>query len=200
MQISNSLKCLALAAAIQLVGVSGAWAQNSPAERTNAAADISGVDTISLMDEDIKSLSNKEKLSRGADKIEQMRATLAQTNQLLETVRNKDGDIIKVNCVNEKLASMKGFVKVGEQSYTSLNAAVSAGDDGAANHHYTLISVAREKVRTLAGEAGLCTGEEMRFSGSAQVDVTTPDTGNGEFDVPEDVILVTDLPELTPYQ
>lgn len=181
-----------------LLGLSGA----AGAQETRAGSvdvDLSSIDDGSLVDEDIDALSGPEKLKRGAAKIEQMRSVLGQTEQLLSSVRNKDGDIIKINCINEKLASMKGFVKVGEQSYISLNTAASSNDAGAAKHHYTLISVAREKVRTLAGEAGLCTGEEMRFAGSAVIDVTTPDTGDGDFELPDEAIFITDLPELTPY-
>lgn len=194
MRFSNIVKYLALILALQFVGVTVAWVVD-----TDASVEIDAGD-MSLVDEDIDAMSNSEKLSRGADKIKQMRGTLAQTNQLLENVRSQDEDIIRVNCVNEKVASMKGFVKVAEQSYTSLNSAVSANDDSAAKHHYTLISVGGEKVRSLASEAALCTGEEMRFAGTTQIDVDTPDTDDGSFAEPDDVLLVTDLPELTPYQ
>src|SRR5690554_150994 len=194
MQFSNIMKYLVLILALQLVGVASAWAVDTEATPTIEAGDVS------LVDEDIDAMPNSEKLTCGADKINQMRATLDQTNQLLENVRSQDEDIIRVNCVNEKVASMKGFVKVAEQSYTSLNAAVSANDNSAAKHHYTLISVGSEKVRTLASEAALCTGEEMRFTGNTQIDVNTPDTTDGSFAEPDDVLLVTDLPELTPYQ
>lgn len=197
MRFSISVKCLVLVVALQFGGATSAWAVDADSPES-AEADSLG--DMSLVDEDIEAIPNTEKLSRGAAKIEQMRGTLAQTNQLLERVRSQDEDIVRVNCVNEKVASMKGFVKVAEQSYTSLNAAVSAKDDGAATHHYTLISVGSEKVRTLASEAALCTGEEMRFSGDTEIDVNTPDTGEEGFEEPSDVLLVTDLPELTPFQ
>src|SRR5690554_7162341 len=115
MQFSNIMKYLVLILALQLVGVASAWAVDTEATPTIEAGDVS------LVDEDIDAMPNSEKLTRGADKINQMRATLDQTNQLLENVRSQDEDIIRVNCVNEKVASMKGFVKVAEQSYTSLN-------------------------------------------------------------------------------
>ncbi|AWV89787.1 hypothetical protein [Bradymonas sediminis] len=188
------IKYTSLVLALQFVGATAVWAQDTAASEGIAAGDVS------LVDENIDAMSNAEKLSRGADKIKQMRGTLAQTNKMLENVRSQDEDIIRVNCVNEKVASMKGFVKVAEQSYTSLNGAVSAKDDGAAKHHYTLISVGGEKVRTLASEAALCTGEEMRFTGTTEINVETPDTVDDFFDEPADVFLVTDLPELTPYQ
>lgn len=197
MQVVKQVKILGLLLLAALAVPATAGAQDAAGARGNV--DLSALDDGSLVDEDIEALSSEEKLKRGASKIEQMRATLGQTEQLLSSVRSKDGDIIKVNCINEKLASMKGFVKVAEQSYISLNDAAAGGDVGATKHHYTLISVAREKVRTLAGEAGLCTGEEVRFAGSAVIDVTTPDTGDGDFQMPDEAIFITDLPELTPY-
>lgn len=200
MRVSTILRVLALAALLLAFGMTPAFAQDeaegSPAE---ASVDLSALDDGSLVDEDIESLSGEEKLERGAAKIEDMRGGLDQTEDLLQTVRSRDSDIIKINCINEKLAAIKGFVKVSEQSYVSLDAAAKEADGGAENHHYTLISVAREKVSTLVAEAGLCTGEEMRFTGNAQIDVSTPETGDGEFEEPEATILVTDLPELTPY-
>jgi hypothetical protein len=193
MKLRRALKCLLMALAIQLLTAGVVSAQTD-------GSDLANEENLSLIDEDISSLTNEQKLERAAQKIEGMRTTLGGVSELLQTVRDNERDILKINCINEKHAAIKGFVKVSEQSYVNLQTAVNEGDGGASDHHYTLISVADQKVQGLAEEASLCTGDEQRFAGQGEVDVRQPENGSEDVDMPEDDILVEDLPELTPYQ
>jgi hypothetical protein len=197
MKLRHALKWLLMALAVQLAVAGTVSAETTDADDGSA---LTSEENLSLIDEDISALTNKQKLDRAAKKINQMRTTLGGISEMLQTVRDNERDILKINCINEKHAAIKGFVKVSEQSYGNLQTAANNADGGAADHHYTLVSVAHQKVQGLAEEARLCTGEERRFAGQSEIDVRQPTNGAEEVDVPEDDILVEDLPELTPYQ
>lgn len=201
MKFHRALKWIALALLLQFAASGLAFAEDTDTQaKETKATGLTSEENLSLIDEDIKSLSGKEKLRRAAKKIDTMRKTAESTAELLASVRNEERDIIKINCINEKHAAIKGFVKVSEQSYINLKDAVDKGDGGAADHHYTLVAVANQKVRNLAEEARMCTGEERRFTGKAQVEVTKEDTADETIDASRDDLLGEDLQELTPYQ
>lgn len=189
---------LLVALLAQLLVVGAAFAQAD--ESQTGPSDLTSDENLSLIDEDIESLSEQQKLDRAASKIKEMRNTESNVSELLERVRDDERDILKINCINEKHAAIKGFVKISEQGYVNLEEAVDKGDGGASTHHYTLISVAHQKVQSLSEEARLCTGEERRFAGRSQVDVTRPDGDVDDVNGPEDDFAVDDLPELTPFQ
>ena len=197
MKLRHAAYWLAIALTIQVSGLGSAQAENTSTKRV---ASSTNEDDLSLLNEDVKSLSSQEKLNRGAKKIQTMRSSLTTITELLQSVRDNERDILKINCINEKHAAIKGFLKVSEQSYIDLKSAVDKGDGGAANHHYTLISVAFQKVQSLSEEARLCTGEERRFAGQPEIEVIPPLYGDDHVDVPEDELIVEDLPALTPYQ
>ncbi|MGM0557304.1 MAG: hypothetical protein ACQEVA_13050 [Myxococcota bacterium] len=157
-------------------------------------------DSFDLIDEDVESLSGEQKLERGQKKIEDMKKVLNRTQTILTEVRKKEKDILKVNCINEKLAAIKGFIKVSEQSYASLKTAVSEDDSEGENHHYKLVAVAHQKVRTLGEEALLCTGEEERYVGESDIEVEVPPTAPPVDDPEVDENVIDDLPELSPTQ
>ncbi len=194
----HMMRWLMVAFLAQLLVAGAAFAQADDSE--TGPSDLTSGENLSLIDEDIESLSEQQKLDRAASKIKEMRNTESNIAQLLERVRDEERDILKINCINEKHAAIKGFVKISEQGYVNLQEAVDKGDGTASTHHYTLISVAHQKVQTLSEEARLCTGEEQRFAGRSQVDVTRPDDGVDDVDGPEDDFTVEDLPELTPFQ
>jgi hypothetical protein len=187
-----------VAGVITLLSAGGVLAQSDVAPQ--APSDLADGQSLSIIDEDVDSLTDKQKLERAAEKIEQVRSQLGSVVEMLKSVRDDERDIIKINCINEKLAAIKGFVKVSEQSYLNLERAVNESDSEAAKHHYTLISVAHQRVLRLVEEARLCTGEVSRFAGRGEMEVDEPDVGDEDIDLPDDGILISDLPDLTPYR
>jgi len=155
----------------------------------------------SLVDEDIEGMSGQQKLDRGQGKIKGSRESLAETNTLLEDARDQEKDIRKINCINEKQAAIKGFLKVAEQSYVKLKQSVSDGDTEEANHHYTLISISNQKIEKLTEEARICTGQIERYAKGTKVDMKVDDDIADEPDYtsrgPGGLMV---LPELTPFQ
>ena len=185
---------------------SSAWAQgqhgNQSGQKKEQLEKMAG-DKESLVDEDIDSMSSKQKLERAETKISGSRKSLEETNALLEKAREKEQDIQKINCVNDKLAAIKGFLKVAEQSYVKLKEAANNDDTEEANHHYTLISVSKQKIDRLTEEARLCAGEVERYAEGTEVEVNVDDDisePDAEYVPRRRSADLEVLPELTPYQ
>lgn len=155
----------------------------------------------SLVDEDVGSLSNQQKLNRAKNKIKRSKKALEQTNTMLQDAREKEKDIEKINCINDKIAAIKGFLKVAEQSYVKLKKASSQGDKEASNHHYTLVSISNQKIGKLTEEARLCAGQVERYAEGTNVEVDVDDEIADEPQyMPEGPSSLQQLPELTPFQ
>ena len=101
--------------------------------------------------------SDAEKLEASADHIARMKAALKQVLGRVEEARNEK-DIVKLNCVNEKLTQIKSLLKVAEQADISLHEAISNRDPGAESE-FSKVSIARAKIDALRGEADQCIGQ-----------------------------------------
>lgn len=150
-------------------------------------------------------IPGKQKVSNATGMVKNMKGNLKKTSARFEAAQKKERDIRKVNCINEKLLSMKGFVKVSEQSYDQLKTAVSAKDNSAATHNYTLIVLSDDKVARLTGEAALCVGEIAEIDSKGESSYTPnpnipPVDPIAEGDRLEIAPTFDRLPELTPFQ
>ncbi|MBA2662525.1 MAG: hypothetical protein H0U74_09545 [Bradymonadaceae bacterium] len=166
-----------------------------------AIREFNGRNGRALIDEDIDKLTGPQKLDRSQNKIATMKVALESTDQLLGRARTQERDILKINCISEKLAAVKGFVKVSEQSYVSLSDSVGKSDNEASKHHYTLIAIAGQKVGGLSEEARVCAGEEVRYADDTMLDVTIdPDImPSDESFWGDDPLVLESLPKFTPY-
>lgn len=125
------------AVVVCLLGVSPVFAQSAPPKANG--------------------LSDAEKLERSAQDLEKMKAALKGVLSRVEDARNEK-DVVKLNCVNEKLTQLKGLLKVAEQSDIALHEAI-ANKDGGADAEFTRIGVARTKIDALRSEADQCIGQ-----------------------------------------
>jgi hypothetical protein len=90
---------------------------------------------------------------------------------MLQAKAKKDKDVVKLNCVDDKLVQVRGHQVVTDQSMTSLNSAITRGDDPARLHEFTRLSILYQKVVTLGTEAEQCIGEDVSYVGATRVDV-----------------------------
>ncbi|HEX9051745.1 MAG TPA: hypothetical protein VF841_14535 [Anaeromyxobacter sp.] len=104
-----------------------------------------------------KVASDAEKLEASADHIARMKSALKQALGRVEEARNEK-DIVKLNCVTEKLTQIKSLLKVAEQADISLHEAISNRDPGAESE-FSKVSIARAKIDALRGEADQCIGQ-----------------------------------------
>ena len=93
----------------------------------------------------------------------------------LQTQARESRDIIKLNCVNDKLLQVKQLLNIAEGARANMVGAINSRDDGARYHNFTVITVSAEKARSLRDEAEACIGEELVFKGRASIDVSRPD-------------------------
>ena len=120
-------------------------------------------------------LSDPEKIRRSADAVAKMRGALKTVLGKLEEARNSK-DVVKLNCVNEKLTQIKGLLRISEQSDIALQEAVAKKESATSEHEYTKVSIAVVKVNQLSAEAEECIGQlAFRTDENLTVEVETPD-------------------------
>ena len=116
-----------------------------------------------------------EKVQRSGEAVTKMRGQLKEVLAKLEEARNSK-DVVKLNCVNEKLTQIKGLLRISEQSDIQLQEAVARKETSAAEHEFTKVSIARTKVDQLRVEAEDCIGQlAFRTDENLSVEVEVPD-------------------------
>jgi hypothetical protein len=156
-----------LLASALLVGVSGTLLAQPGAP----GAGDSGADVVKGAKAAV--LSPAEMAERaaqlGAQSQDNLRATLE-----LRLVARKDKDIIRLNCVNDKLLQMKALMNTLEIANEDLKSAVGAQDQEALVHHYTQVTLSAENIKSLRQEANGCAGESSSYTGANTIEVTGP--------------------------
>lgn len=172
-----------------LVGVAAAQtpppAEPPPAPAPSSATPVSTPGTAaavtapgqlgSPLGERAADVPDPEKLRRSSDGLGRMRNVLKEVLSKLEEARNTR-DVVKLNCVNEKLTQIKGLLRISEQSDVSLQEAVAKKESSAGEHEYTKVMIARQKVDQLRAEAEECIGQlAFRTDENLTVEVEVPD-------------------------
>ena len=124
--------------------------------------------------EEIEKVSNEEKPEKSRRAIDKMRGALTKVIKYLEEAREQR-DVLKLNCVNEKLTAIKGLLRVSEQADVAMQEAIATGELTAADHEYEKIMIASKKVQGLATESEVCIGELAVYSGQTSVSVEVGD-------------------------
>ncbi len=116
-----------------------------------------------------------EMMRQSAADLVSMRRVLQDSLSRLEDARNTK-DVVKLNCVNEKLTQVKGLLRISEQADVALQEAVAKREQLAAEHEFTKVSIAGEKVQVLRNEAEECIGQlAFQTDQNLTVEVDTPD-------------------------
>ncbi len=130
--------------------------------------------------EDYAQVPPEEKKRRSAEALTAMRGVLKDALGKLEEARNTR-DVVKLNCVNEKLTQIKGLLRISEQADVSMQEALARSEKTTADHEFTKVMIARQKVIQLRGEAEECIGQlAFQTDQNVHVEVEVPD------DLPED--------------
>lgn len=198
MNVKSILSLLAVLLSLGIIGTT--FAQNGVSKESDSFNPLPSKEAN-------KKIPPGQKLKLAAKMVKTMRAQLKQTEERFKNAESKERDITKINCINDKLLSIKGNVKNGEETYKDLKGAVSEQDPVAIDDKYNLIEIAAGAVERLADEAALCVGEVNGNQGLDGLTVTpNPDVApvdpiaeNGQiFTV--DPITPARIPELTPFQ
>jgi hypothetical protein len=107
-----------------------------------------------------------EEFSLQGDAILQRGNALAQTVRgMLEEAR-KEGDIIKVTCLDNKLTQIDVNTRTTESRLDAMKKAV---DDDRRTHEFTVLTVLGQKLQVLDQEARQCVGQSMYDTGKTKV-------------------------------
>jgi hypothetical protein len=124
-----------------------------------------------------------DRLEAAADSIARMKHGVKLVLARAEQARNEK-DVVKLNCVNEKLTQMKALLKVGEQADAALRD-FAATRSGGGDAEFSKIAIARTKVEALRRDAEQCIGQlAYLIDEKTTVDVEQPanlpsDSGGG---------------------
>ena len=99
-----------------------------------------------------------------------MNDTVKRITDLQNQVKRQK-DIIRLNCVNDKLVQAKVNITIGEQAMRALQESISRADEGGRTHEFTRLTIVNQKVQVLGAEAENCIGEDSSFVGATRVDV-----------------------------
>jgi len=140
----------------------------APAAPANGSPPAGGQVDVSVKQR--PTLSPQEMLTQGQDYFRAMNDTMKRLQILEETARGQK-DIIKLNCVKDKVVQGKVNLNLAEQSMTALQESISRADEGARAHEFTRLTIINQKVLVLGAEAENCIGEDLSFVGATRVDV-----------------------------
>jgi len=148
-------------------------------------------------------ISGDEMLSQGREYRQQIQATTMQVQVQSEQAK-ADKDVIRLNCLLDKLTQVKVNGNMMDQALQSLQERVSTRDEGAQLHEYTRITIINQKAQVLRNEADACVGSETSYVGRTKVMVESPPGLNATVDQPAPAappVTVVDRPLVeSPYQ
>jgi hypothetical protein len=110
-----------------------------------------------------------------------MDKTIAEQQAMVEQAR-KQKDVIRLNCVMDKLVQVKVNMNIADQALQKLQEAVARRDEGASLHEYTRITIVNQKVQVLQNEGQTCVGAELSYIGATRVEVEAPELPEGVTD------------------
>lgn len=161
------------------VGTAGLYAVHALAEApaSGPSSQPSASERSVLKEEDI--VVDADKASNAAGSVSRMKDVLQRLLELREEARDSK-DVVKLNCVNDKLTQVTGLLKMGEAAEVLLKDSLARRDHEAALHEFTKVTLGRQKTEDLRTEAESCVGELAVYSGSTQVTVETKTQRKGD--------------------
>lgn len=102
--------------------------------------------------------------------LEEMKGAVRETGKLLESAE-KSKDVVRMQCLNQKLTSIRALLAVSEQASGAMQNALVAAENQSADHEFRKIAVALSKVRQFNAEADACLGAVGTQPGAIEIEV-----------------------------
>jgi hypothetical protein len=118
-------------------------------------------------------ISGDEMLSQGREYRRDINSITMQIQVQSEQAK-ADKDVIRLNCLLDKLTQVKVNGNIMDQALQSLQESVSRHDESAQLHEYTRITIINQKAQVLRTEADACVGAETNYVGPTKVVVESP--------------------------
>ena len=116
------------------------------------------------------SLTAQEMVKQGSEYFKNMNDTVKRITDL-QAQSKRQKDIIRLNCVTDKLVQSKVNITIAEQAMAALQESIARADEGGRTHEFTRLTIVNQKVQVLGAEAENCIGEDLSFVGATRVDV-----------------------------
>ncbi len=133
------------------IALSFGVARAQPAPRNGDDAEVRSRRTATL--------SGADQLREATSIIENIGSMRRQVSDMLDRAR-QERDIIKTNCLNDKLTQIDVTLRSAREHQDLLQSAVSINNEGQRNHEFSLMTIFRTRGEGLRGEAQTCVGEE----------------------------------------
>jgi hypothetical protein len=183
--MGSSLKARSLVGLLLLssvVGVAGAQ-PSTPASSTQPPVQLGAGKDVAL--------SVDEMVAAGKAAVPEMDRGAATVRRLLAEAREKR-DVVRVLCLNDKLNQVDLAIRTASDRLAALDSAAAQKNADQTKHEYTVVTVLRDRVRTLVSESNQCIGEETGFVGESKVIVDIdPGVPDVDPDFPDDQIVIT---------
>ena len=118
-------------------------------------------------------ISGDEMLAQGREYRTEIGAIIMQIQAQAEQAKT-DKDVIRLNCLLDKLNQAKVNGNMMDQAMQALQESVSRRDESNELHEYTRITIINQKVQVLRTEADACVGAETNYVGPTKVVVESP--------------------------
>ena len=109
-------------------------------------------------------------VQQGDGYFKSMAETVKRISALQEQSKRQK-DIIRLNCVTDKLVQARVNLTIAEQAMAALQENISRADEGGRTHEFTRLTIVNQKVSVLGAEAENCIGEDLSFVGATRIDV-----------------------------
>lgn len=158
----------AVVAMLLAAGVAGAQQPPKPASAPASSTALPELENAS-------NVPDPEKVTRSSKALGAMREALREVLARLEEAR-RARDVVQLNCVNEKLAQVKGLLRIAEQADVALQEALARKESSVLEREYSRVMIASKKVSQLRAETEACLGElAFRTDENLLVEVEEPE-------------------------
>jgi hypothetical protein len=145
-------------------------------------------------------LSPQEMLKEGNSYRRTMAAVADGIERQLQSA-HREKDLIKINCLSDKLIQARANLNVADTSFRAMQEAIRRDNEGGAFYQYSRLAILNQNVQTLVMEANGCIGADLSFVGAVRVDVTTEGVPGGDptQEEEEEIPGITRPPPASPY-
>lgn len=120
-------------------------------------------------------LTLPQMVERGASLEAQIKADLRHVLHL-QTKARQAKDVIKLNCINDKLVQLKAQVNIFDAAHGSLQAGLEGGSSAdAAQGTFAEVTSTGDAIKLLRAEADICVGEPELYKQESSSDVSRPE-------------------------
>lgn len=124
-------------------------------------------------------LSAAEQLEEAGKILRRSEEAGRRVSRLLAEAR-RDGDVIRVTCLNRRLTEIDANLRTVRQRSTDIQTAARVNDDARREHEFTVLSVVGRNMTTLEAQANQCIGQDTFSTGETEVKTLIEDEPLGD--------------------